>query len=241
MIKIALVDDNAAERENLSLMFRRLNEEIHQTLEIEAYSCGQDLLDHFDDSFSMLCLDIELAKEDPVSDGLTLARQIRKTGSKVMIIFITNLMQLAIRGYEVRAFDFIVKPLSYADFSMKMRTALGFLMERQSVNLQLLTPQGFQLISSDALVYVEVSGHYVFYHTTDSVYKMKGSMKETEDRVQGLSFKRCNSCFLVNLKHVEGVDRDDVIVTGGEKLRMSRPKKREFLQAVSEYIGGRVI
>ena len=156
-----------------------------------------------------------------------------------MIIFITNLAQMAIAGYEVRAFHFILKPLSYGDFAMKLKSAIGFLQERMSDTLRISTGTGFSLISTDELMYVEVDGHYISYHTTSETYRLKGSLKDIEDRVRGLSFRRCNNCYLVNLKFVESVDRDDVIV-GGERLKMSRPKKREFLQAVSEYIGGRI-
>ena len=241
MIKIALVDDDVKAREKLHDMFRRLNGEIPQTLEIMEYSCGRDLLEDFDDSFSLLCLDIEFAGDDPVPDGIELARRIRERGSHVMIIFITNLMHMAIRGYEVKAFDFIIKPVSYADFAMKMRTAIGFLMERQSDSIQIMTPSGFQIIHTDTLLYAEVNGHYVYYHTLDNVFKLRGSMKEVEDKVRGLSFRRCNNCYLVNLRFVESVEKDDVMLTGGIRLKMSRPKRREFLQAVSEYIGGRVI
>ena len=240
MIKVALVDDDVTEREHLQEMFARLNDEIPQSLSVEPYESGEELLRAFDDSYQLLCLDIEFAADDPTQNGIELAKKIRRTNTTVMIIFITNLAQMAISGYEVRAFDFILKPLSYGDFAMKLKSAIGLLQERKSDTLQIHTPQGFQLLSTEDITYIEVDGHYITYHTFGSVYRVKGSLKDVEKEVFGLPFKRCNNCYLVNLKYVDSIDKEDVIV-GGERLRMSRPKKREFLQAVSEYIGGRVV
>ena len=44
-------------------------------------------------------------------DGMTAAEEIRRMDSEVMIIFITNMAQYAIRGYEVGALDYILKPV----------------------------------------------------------------------------------------------------------------------------------
>ena len=130
MIKVALVDDDVTEREHLQEMFARLNDEIPQSLSVEPYESGEELLRAFDDSYQLLCLDIEFAADDPTQNGIELAKKIRRTNTTVMIIFITNLAQMAISGYEVRAFDFILKPLSYGDFAMKLKSAIGFLQER---------------------------------------------------------------------------------------------------------------
>lgn len=96
---------------------------------------------------------------------------------------------------------------------------------------------GVVRFSTNELYYAEVDGHYIYYYTKDGSYKQKQSMKELEDLLAGLSFKRCNNCYLVNLKYVDAVDRDDVKV-GGEWLKISRPRKKEFLQALANYMGG---
>ncbi|MCR5101510.1 MAG: LytTR family DNA-binding domain-containing protein [Butyrivibrio sp.] len=240
MIKIAVVDDDSGELKKLSDMFTRLGGETGQELSVETFTDSASFLKDYDKSYSMLCLDIELNGEDDDDNGIELARKIRQVDSDVMIIFITNLAQMAIKGYEVRAFDFIVKPVIYGDFAMKMRSALGFCLGHRVENFKVQTEGGFVMLSSDKLYYIEVSGHYLFYHTKNQVYKQKGALKEIESKINDLPFKRCNNCYLINLKYVDGVDKDDVIV-GGERLKISRPKKREFLQAIAEYMGGKML
>lgn len=35
-------------------------------------------------------------------------------------------------------------------------------------------------------------------------------MKEAEDKLTALSFKRCNNCYLINLKYVDCVNKDEI-------------------------------
>lgn len=118
-----------------------------------------------------------------------------------------------------------------------MSNAFRMLKNRKSRNIVLTTAGGMQRISTDDLYYVEVNGHYLYYHTKDQTVRQKASMKEIEDRLAGLSFKRCNNCYLVNLKYVDCVNKDDLKV-GNDWLKISRPRKKEFLQALANYMGG---
>lgn len=71
----------------------------------------------------------------------------------------------------------------------------------------------------------------------DGIHKQKISLKELEDRMEGLSFQRCNNCYLVNLKYVDCVNKDELRING-EWLKISRPRKKEFLQTLANYMGG---
>ena len=53
-------------------------------------------------------------------DGMSAAEEIRKKDSDVVIIFITNMPQYAIRGYAVEALDYVLKPVSYFAFSQRL-------------------------------------------------------------------------------------------------------------------------
>ena len=58
-------------------------------------------------------------------DGMTAAEKIRQMDQKVIIMFITNMIQYAVRGYEVDAMDYVVKPVEYFSFSQKLDKAIG--------------------------------------------------------------------------------------------------------------------
>jgi len=233
MIKIAVIDDEKEERERLLGYCQRLRGESKEVLDIHVFLSGDEFLEKSDISFDLICLDIDMDGRD----GISTAKEIRKTDEHVIIIFITNMAQMAIRGYEVQARDFIVKPINYYSFVMKMTDAFNMIRNRKVRNIILSTADGMRRISTDDLYYIEVSGHYLYYHTKEQVFRQKASMKDIEDRLAGLSFKRCNNCYLVNLKYVDCVNKDDMKV-GGDWLKISRPRKKEFLQSLANYMGG---
>ena len=68
---------------------------------------------------------------------------------------------------------------------------------------------------------------------------MTGStMKSVEDTMTEMDFFRINKCYLVNLEHVEGV-QDKYAVVHGERLLISRPRMKQFMQELTRYWGGR--
>ena len=202
-------------------------------MHVDAFASGEEFLSSKDRQYDLVCLDIDMEGRD----GIETAKEIRKQDEEILIIFVTNLAHMAIRGYEVRALDFILKPVNFYSFSMKIQNAISMIKNKKSKTIVISTMNGVVRFSTNELYYAEVDGHYIYYYTKDGSYKQKQSMKELEDLLAGLSFKRCNNCYLVNLKYVDAVDRDDVKV-GGEWLKISRPRKKEFLQALANYMGG---
>lgn len=233
MIKIAIADDELRERRILDKYYKELQEELCEELDVHLYKSGEALLEEYDSSFDLVCLDIDMNGKD----GISIAKEIRLLDSQVIIFFITNIAQMAIRGYEVQALDFVVKPVNYYSFAMKMQSAFNIIKNKKSRNIVINTQHGMQKISTDVLYYVDVEGHYVTYHTADSIYRQKTSLREVETKLEGLSFKRCNNCYLVNLKFVDCVGKDEIQING-EWLRISRPRKKDFLQSLANYMGG---
>ena len=233
MIKIAVIDDEQEERTHLQKCFEQFEKENEKKLEVKTYTSGDSFLQEFDHSYDLICLDIDMDG----TNGIDTAKKIREKDKEVLIFFVTNMAQMAIRGYEVRALDFIIKPVNYYSFAMKLQNALDMIANHKVKNIVLAVPGGMQIISTEELFYVEVDGHYLQYHTPNGEFRQKASLKDLEEQLNGLSFKRCNNCYLVNLKYVNGVEKEDVIIHG-ERLKISRPRKKEFLQALANYMGG---
>lgn len=223
MIKIAVVDDEKEEREKLCEYYARLSKEIREELEVSVFSSGDELLEKYVDIYDLYCLDIDMKGRD----GISTAKEIRAKGSSAVIIFITNMAQMAIRGYEVQAFDFVLKPVNYYSFAMKMQTAVSIINSKKCRNLVISSNDEIRKISTDDLYYIEVSGHYLYYHTKTGNVRQKVSLKAIEEKLAGLPFKRCNNCYLINLKYVDCVEKDELRV-GGEWLKISRPRKNSY-------------
>lgn len=173
MIKIALIDDEKTERDILRKCYEKLREELSEHLRICEFESGDAFLGQFDGSFDLICMDIDMAG----TDGIQAARQVRQKDENVIIIFVTNMAQMAICGYEVRALDFILKPVNYYAFALKMRNVFNIIRSAKSRTIMITTASGLQGISTDDLYYVEVERHYLFFHTKKGDFRQKASLK----------------------------------------------------------------
>lgn len=235
MIRIAVAEDSAAERERLSLYLRRYARENDCDFDIEFYENGAEIVSAYRPGIDILLLDIEM----PVLDGMRTARILREKDRRVVIVFVTNLAQYAVQGYEVEALDFIVKPLEWSVFAFRMTRILSRLKRRQSEAAQSIAVRAddgsVRRIDIPDLMYVDVNHHTLSYHTVGGVYSERSTMREAEKSLLPHGFCRCNQCYLVNLRYVTAVD-DEQVSVGGEQLRISRSKKKELMKALSEYM-----
>lgn len=153
------------------------------------------------------------------------------------IIFITNLARYAVKGYEVEALDFMVKPVSYSRFSMKMDKALRVIGRSQGVQVAVPTEQGMRILSSRDITYTEVFDHDLLYHTESASYRMRGSLSRQETELAGHNFQRISVSHLVNLAFVSGFTGTSLFLSSGEELTVSRSRKKETMSAIAQYLG----
>ena len=161
------------------------------------------------------------------------AAKLRSMDKNVPIVFITNMANYAVKGYSVSAFDFIIKPVSYYGFSTMMDRLLR-IMKINAENIVLKTIDGIKKVYLNEIYYLEVRDHEITYHTQTEKIVVWGSLKTEEKKLPEKSFYRCSSCYLLNLRHVEEVIGNDVLIFGN-KIPISRAKKQDFMQKLLEY------
>ena len=177
-------------------------------------------------------MDIEMG----LMDGMDAAEQIRKVDEQVIIIFITNMAQYALRGYKVNALDYVLKPISYASFTETLKKAVRSLDRTKEKYLSISMRDGVRRIKTSDIEWIESMGHRLTFHTLNGIYETTiFSMKEMEDKLESEGFTRCSSSCLVNLKWVKEVENSTVNVNG-ELLKISRGKKNEFMTKLVSYM-----
>lgn len=234
MIRIALVEDDAGYRGELTELLRRYSEESGERLEVKTFTDGDEIAVEYRAEYDIILMDIQMR----FMNGLDAAKEIRRKDGEVIIIFVTNTAQYAISGYEVNALDYILKPVSYYAFSKTLERAIANLHRKEKRYVFISNQHGVKKVEESRILYVEVEGHSLVYHTRDGDFGTTGTMKEVVERLPADSFFRCNKCFLVNLENVDAVEGDDAVV-GGERVQISRNKKKAFLEALSLYVMGR--
>ena len=235
MLKICVLEDEAAQMERMKAYLQKFQSE-HADFEyvLDAYKNAFDLLEHYKRDVDLLFLDIRV----PDMSGMEVAHRIREADQNVMIIFVTNLTQYAIEGYSVNAFDYILKPLAYNSFSSKLERALRMLSYgSRDITLDLRTRDGVRRVSADSITYIEISNHDIIVHVGAEQIRQWGTLSKLEAQLREAHFVRCSSSYLVNLKYVHKV-RGDQLLVGGDTLSISRPRRKEFLNALAQYKGG---
>ena len=234
MIRTAIVEDDPACAELLRRYLERCGREWGLEIQAELFSDGLDIAEGYRPVWDILLMDIEM----PHMDGMEAARRIRAVDPAVVIVFITNMARYAVKGYEVDAMDFVLKPVSYFAFSVKLGKALGVLSSRVQHSLIVPSEGGIRKVPADDVYYIEVADHRLHIHARDGDYTMLGTLREMEEQLEGLHFTRCNKCYLINLRHVVHLKGGTVTLSGGQELQVSRPRKKEFQMAVMNYYGG---
>lgn len=235
MLRITLLEDDSQQTElMMSYLHHYEQDNPDFNFQIRSFDRAMNLLDNYHCDADILLLDIEL----PDMSGMEAARRIRATDSKVIIMFITNLSQYAMEGYEVHAFDYILKPVMYEAFAAKLQLAIRMQMHRdQGQWITLKSRDGADRVRTEDIFYVEVSAHDLMVHTRKKVIRQWGTLAAFEESLDGLNFVRCNVSYLVNLRYVSAVHGAYVHV-GPDKLPISKSKRKDFLTALAQYQGG---
>ena len=185
-MRIAIVDDEREMRDKIIDFLERYQKENAVYVEVENFESGKCFLEEFnknqsDDlegkgAYDLILLDVEM----PGIDGIETARRIRKVDKDVIIMFITNMAQYAIHGYSVEAIDYVLKPITYEDFKMKINKASRFIERNTQHQIMLNTTEGKVPVAIADIYYIEVVRHYLHYYTSHGKYEVRGVMKELE-------------------------------------------------------------
>lgn len=232
MIKIAIVEDDELYAQQLEEYLYQYQKEYREPLEITTFSDGDQIVYKYHSQFDIILMDIEMK----FVDGMTAAEEIRQMDSEVVIIFITNMAQYAIRGYSVDALDYVLKPISYFAFSQRLQRAVSRMKKRESKAIMVNMKEGTIRMNLANIYYIESQGHTLILHTILGDYETTGTMKAMEEKLAGMNFSRGNYGYLINLQHVDDVC-DGCAVVNGIQLALSRTRKKGFMEELTRYWG----
>lgn len=232
MFRVAVVEDNDNDRNNLLSKIKKYEEEFGVKFDIVTFNNGFNFMDKFLPIFHLVFLDINM----PGINGMDAAEQIRKVDGKVAICFTTSLAQYAIKGYEVSAIDFILKPVEYSRVKNVINKTYKDFESGNDNQILIKTSNSFSMVSLDDIQYVVADDHIIIYHTASKEYESWDTLKNVESKLPAPRFYRLSRSVILNLDHTVGVSRNgDVVMKCGEVFQIPRGKKASFIQAVSDY------
>lgn len=234
MYRIAIIEDDAAFAARMINDINQIAKEIGKIFDISSFGSIEDFLLPRQDGFDIVFFDIEL----PGMDGMEGAKRFRLTDTDAIIIFVTSLANYAVNGYEVGALDYMVKPISYNNLSLKVQKAVKKADNKKYKTIVFHSRKnGILKLRSDEVYYMEIQGHNLSVHTEIGMFETTGNLSVFEEELKSHFFSRCNSCYLVNMRAISRIDDMTVYLKNGDSLAISRRKKKDFLAEFAQYAG----
>lgn len=232
MVRIAVVEDEKSAADVLVGCLEKYFTEKPGDYRVTVFENALNFLGEYKADFDVVFMDIEM----PELDGMRAAEQLRVVDPFVLLVFVTNMQQYAVKGYAVSALDFIVKPVEYFAFSTLMDKVRRVLNGRVGRELSVKSMTGVRRVAVSHIRWIEVRRHRLTYHTEEGDFDAWGNMCDVEAELPPDTFSRCNVGYLVSLPHVSGVEGDEVVI-GGDRLKISRPRRKDFLADLARHFG----
>lgn len=234
MLLLAIVDDDPNDSSALSALVAEYFKKNNRAYMFRVFNTSMDFI-RSTENYDIVFMDIRMDQ----LDGLEVARIMRKINTSSALIFVTHMAQLAIKGYEVDALDFIVKPADQFSINYVLDKAINRLESTSSTLIAIKTSDGIVSLSSNDITYVEVFDHNLVYHTTKGVYDVRGRLSDVLKKLDPKRFIMCNRSFVVNLRYVQSAC-NDYLTIDGTKISVSKSHRKEIMQHFSNFLGENV-
>lgn len=236
MIEIALIEDQEDCASHFKYLVDEYRKKTGKEVNLRRFKDGFSFLDTYENNrrpnYTVVFMDIEM----PLISGLETARKMRKVDEQVPLIFVTVMAELAIKGYEVNAMDFIIKPLTYFNFALKLDKAIRLKERMQSIVLKLNNDEGLAAyVDSKEISYIESFNHLCVFHTTKGKFSRYASMAEMEEKLAGDNFIRCNNSYIINAAFVSRITGNSIIMADGNSFQISRGRKKRVIDKFTAY------
>ena len=233
MVKIAVCDDSEFMRGEVKK--RILNYSVKKDFDysINEYDSGDKLLES-GENYDLIFMDYEF--ENKGENGLAIARKIREQDKNSTIVFVTSYPSIVFDTFEVGTFRFLTKPIDDDKFYDVLDAFLQA-MEKDTV-LKIRLDGENHFFKESIISYVEGMGKNCILHFCDGRENMEchETLGAIEERLSSQKFYRVYKSFLINLAQVDSYNHDEVTMSTGDKVLISRLKYKEFNTIYSEYL-----
>lgn len=235
MYRVLIVEDEPEEAHRLTGLIERYGMARGEQFQVVWHASAMEMAadkSHYD----LMLFDIDL----PGIDGMEAAHLVRVYDEITPIIFVTNLAQYAVSGYEVDATGFIVKPATFGSLRMSLDRALRKIRQGASRSVRVSTDEGVRVVPVSQIVWIEIKGHRITFHLEDAEdLESYGSLSQVEKDLAEAPVLRVSKSFVVNMDKVRRVSGPHLLLTSGDEIPISRARRREIVDALNDYLGGR--
>lgn len=233
-MRIAICDDEKQQRMILQRLVKQSRFFLPQ-MEIVEFSSGEELIHSIVEEkmrYSIIFLDIAMGE----INGIEAARKIRLTCKDTIIIFITGLMDYVLQAFEVKAFRYLIKPVSQVKFDKELNNALSEISGGKDKQYIINANERTINLSIDELYYIESNLRKITVYTQKECYTLYGKFEEQESKLSRHGFMTVHRGILVNLAHIKTIEKNMIYLKNGFSLPLSRNRRKDVYDAFTNYM-----
>lgn len=231
MIHIGICDDEEFMRNELAGLADSFFRDRHMEMDIAKFEDGTSLL-QYEKPLDIVFLDIQM---DGL-DGMAAAKKLRSQNYKGFLIFVTVMEELVFSSFEVRAFDYLVKPVNAGRFMQTMERLVADLCNSSDTNLLVRKGNDCRIIPFDDIVYCEIINRKIFLHLDQrEIIDYYDKIENLEKKLDGRFF-RCHRSYLVNMRHLRSYRKATAYLDNGEAIPVSRLRGEAFSGVILQYM-----
>lgn len=228
-VKIAICDDQQVFIDRLKNLIS------YEEAEIYVFNSGDKLL-MSDINFDIILLDIEM----PGTDGLSVAAELYQRNRKTLLLFITSHREYSTKGYEFRAFRYVLK--SEPDDFVK-RNIQDAINEYKNFDFYItVNYKGkYARILTEQIIYIESFGHTITVHTSDNDYIGQNKFKDICKLLETHGFIQCHKSYAVNMKYIDTIEKNSCVnMVNGTMLPIGRKYSADTISSYLEFMDRRI-
>ena len=236
-IRIACCDDEKQQVELYKTMFTNIEMRQDIKLNVEYFLSGNFMLERFQSEknpFDLVYLDMDMDEKS----GLDLAKEIRQNyHSDCLILFLTNYPKYMQNSFDVRAFQYMIKPVQFDEFEKKFNAARKYLEKDDKNRVVLKIDEDNVVFFTNEIYYIEKekSSKQFLVYLEDKCVVAKGVLSAIENQLLEQHFMRTHRSYLVNMKHIRRIQKNDLVLSNGNLVPISRRKEKELKQQFMRY------
>lgn len=238
MYAVSIVDDQRAHAERLRSL---LEGGPHGAeLVVRCFSDADELAAHLaaGGGVDIAFMDIVLSEDDApgaLGTGIDAAARLFPAGCGTQVVYVTGYDAFHTQAYRTAHASFLVKPVTQASVDLALDQALGRILDERERPLRVRVKDGERVVRPGDIAFAESRRHRVLLHTDDEVIEASGKLSDVE-RALPERFVRCHQSFLVNLDRVERLDAAEVLLSSGERVPISKNRRRQVRDALFAYV-----
>lgn len=232
MLNIAICDDQNVHCKITYNMIKQYEVQKDIKCNIEVYFTGEKLLNS-KKKFDFIFMDIELKNEN----GMSISRKYSEKESGKIIILTSHAEEIAY-GYKIKAYRFLVKPLVAENLFEALDSGIAEL----SADKKILVLDGKREIAIriSSIMYMEAGERNIGVRTEDKFYVLHKQISNIQSDLLGQEFYMTHRSYIVNLNYVEEMGKSEILLSNGEKIKISRLKYSDLKMKYYEFIRGKM-